>query len=365
MWIRNAALFAVALIALDAAAQDAAGKRMLRPRSDACIQQAIACGATVTGDLSPGDCTLTSDGTRYDVWSFNGSFGDVVTARLEAIDGTLTNPGLWIETPGGNPTLITMFGDRPAVGYTLTSTGRWFIIVNTLDLSASGRYRLSLQCASGNPPSPFECVTQELGCNQTGLGVINADSCELSDSGRYTSYKITVAAGDIVNIDATSADFAATVALYGEGDDPIASGFANGRGGIASLRYLATAAGLFEVAVYGQGPSDTGTFGIKMECQTTCTQPTISLQPSGGHTLLGSTFTFNTAAVGSPPFTFQWYRGQTGDTSSPIGGDDSKLVVTVNEALTVWVRVRNGCGSRDSVTATVTPDPPKRRRGTR
>lgn len=328
-----------------------------------CVTQTVGCNASATGQIASGDCILSAAGTRYDAWSFDGKFGDVVTATVEPLDSTLTTPGVFLRPPSGTISTPLMYGDhKPTVRYTLSSTGRWTAIVNTLDLPATGRYRISVQCSSGILPAPFQCIYQDLDCGQTGGGAINADSCKFGDSpDRYAPYGITMAAGDAVTIRATSTSFSPAVAIYRNGGDPIDVAFGP-RGGTATLRRVASQPTQYELLVFGTEDNATGTYGISMTCESTCTQPTISLQPASGHVTLGAPYTFTAAAIGSPPFHYQWYRGGTGDTSVSVGSDSSSLVVTLNEPFTTWVRVKNACGSRDSVSATAMPDAPKRRR---
>lgn len=57
-------------------------------------------------------------------------------------------------------------------------------------------------------------------------------------------------------------------------------------------------------------------------------------------------------------YTYQWYRGRTGDTSDPIPGGASRVFfVGVAAKTSFWVRVANACGSADSDTATLTRGP--------
>jgi hypothetical protein len=58
-------------------------------------------------------------------------------------------------------------------------------------------------------------------------------------------------------------------------------------------------------------------------------------------------------------YTFQWYRGERGDTTNPISfGRAGRIIgVSVTETTSFWVRVTNGCGSVDSQAAVVTPGP--------
>lgn len=55
-------------------------------------------------------------------------------------------------------------------------------------------------------------------------------------------------------------------------------------------------------------------------------------------------------AVGRAPLTYQWYRGNAGDVSSPIAGATSASVTLSNltSSVSVWARVTNGSGSDDS-----------------
>ncbi|MFI5178908.1 MAG: CAP domain-containing protein [Vicinamibacterales bacterium] len=84
--------------------------------------------------------------------------------------------------------------------------------------------------------------------------------------------------------------------------------------------------------------------------------PAITLQPQSQSVSSGQSATLSVAASGTAPLSYQWYMGPSGSTSSPIGG--ATLTSMTTPALTTttsyWVRVSNGFGSADSVTATVT-----------
>ena len=60
---------------------------------------------------------------------------------------------------------------------------------------------------------------------------------------------------------------------------------------------------------------------------------------------------------GNGPFHYQWYQGHSGSTAFPIAGATSNTLQTpaITAPSEFWVRVTNGCGSRDSATATVSP----------
>jgi hypothetical protein len=60
--------------------------------------------------------------------------------------------------------------------------------------------------------------------------------------------------------------------------------------------------------------------------------------------------------AGSAPLSYQWYAGQSGNTSNPIANATSDTFNTpaLTGTTSYWVRVTNPCGSVDSNTATVT-----------
>ena len=67
--------------------------------------------------------------------------------------------------------------------------------------------------------------------------------------------------------------------------------------------------------------------------------------------------TFTVAPIGSGPFSYQWYRGYSGMTGSPVVGAIGASFQTpaATEMGAYWVRVKNACGSFDSNTVFVIP----------
>jgi hypothetical protein len=88
--------------------------------------------------------------------------------------------------------------------------------------------------------------------------------------------------------------------------------------------------------------------------------PTISTQPANATIDNGQSDTLSvTAASGTPDYTYQWYTGVSGVTTSPIGGATSSSYVAAPTSTTsYWVMVTDSAGaSIDSSTATVTVNP--------
>ncbi len=90
-----------------------------------------------------------------------------------------------------------------------------------------------------------------------------------------------------------------------------------------------------------------------------CTAPNITSQPQSQTIQSGQTATMSVGASGTAPFSYQWYRGSSGDTSNPINGATSSSYTTpaLTQTTSYWVRVNNSCGSANSNTASITVNP--------
>lgn len=87
-----------------------------------------------------------------------------------------------------------------------------------------------------------------------------------------------------------------------------------------------------------------------------CQAPFITTHPAGTTIQTGQSVVLNVQVAGTPPFNYQWYRGSSGDTSSPVSGGLGPSCDTgpLETSADFWVRVTNGCGTADSNTAHVT-----------
>src|SRR5439155_17814723 len=85
--------------------------------------------------------------------------------------------------------------------------------------------------------------------------------------------------------------------------------------------------------------------------------PTISVQPKGGLIANGTVVTLTVVASGAGTLSYQWYQGDSGNTSVQINGATSSSYTTIpledrnGPRFKYWVRVSNACGSVDSATA--------------
>ena len=85
-----------------------------------------------------------------------------------------------------------------------------------------------------------------------------------------------------------------------------------------------------------------------------CLTPAIDTQPQSQTIDYNATAALSVTASSSSPVSYQWYQGNSGDTSTPVGTDsDSYTTPNLTETTSYWVRVFNACGSVDSDTATI------------
>jgi len=107
----------------------------------------LACGTTAAS-LSNSDCTA-SDGSQYRLWQFSGTVGDTIVIDMHS---AAFDTYLLLLDPSGVPLAEN---DDSAGGvtdsritFTLTSTGTWTVVANSVAASQSGSYTLSLVCPS-------------------------------------------------------------------------------------------------------------------------------------------------------------------------------------------------------------------------
>ena len=84
--------------------------------------------------------------------------------------------------------------------------------------------------------------------------------------------------------------------------------------------------------------------------------PSIETHPLAVSIISGATATLTVEAATSPPWTYQWYRGEKGDTTQPVAGAGGLSFTTsaLTQTTKYWVRITNPAGSVDSNAATVT-----------
>jgi len=98
------------------------------------------------------------------------------------------------------------------------------------------------------------------------------------------------------------------------------------------------------------GIKDSGTLAVTIN-----RPPTITTQPISQTIISGSTATMTVVASGTAPFTYQWYRGNVGSTTNPIGTNSASFTTPTLTATTrYWVKVSNGSGEVSSSSCIIT-----------
>ena len=115
----------------------------------------------------------------------------------------------------------------------------------------------------------------------------------------------------------------------------------------------------------GATESDTATITVESVAAPAETAPKITSPPKDKTVSSGQSTTLNVSATGSAPLTYKWYQGDSGDTSSPLGGakDSSYTTSALTKTTRFWVRVSNSVGAVDSEHATVTVSVPNGNNG--
>jgi len=89
----------------------------------------------------------------------------------------------------------------------------------------------------------------------------------------------------------------------------------------------------------------------------TCANPAISAHPQNVTITQGQSTQLQVTASGSG-LSYQWFKGEVGDTGNPVGTNSNKLTVSPSETSKYWVRVTGSCGDPvNSNAATVTVNP--------
>jgi hypothetical protein len=90
-----------------------------------------------------------------------------------------------------------------------------------------------------------------------------------------------------------------------------------------------------------------------------CNPPVITATNGGGTVPFGNTRQLSVSVSGSAPFTYQWFRGTSGNINEPVGSNTDKFTTPqVTQSMSFWVQVTSQCGPgvANSGTITVTPE---------
>jgi len=117
---------------------------------------------------------------------------------------------------------------------------------------------------------------------------------------------------------------------------------------------------LFTAAYLGSGTLAASQGNARV---SVCAPPILSQQPASQSILTGQAVTLAVQASASPPLSFQWYEGSSGDISKPVPGATSQTFTpaALTTTTSFWVRVSDDCGSVQSATAIIVVRQSRRR----
>jgi Ig-like domain CHU_C associated len=114
-------------------------------------------------------------------------------------------------------------------------------------------------------------------------------------------------------------------------------------------------------------PAATTTYWVRVSgCQvvnssaatvTICALPSITYQPGPTYVNRNVNATVSVTATGTN-LSYQWYLGNSGVTTTPVGTNSNVLTRTYPQTTNVWVRITGTCGSVNSNATTVSVYPP-------
>lgn len=243
---------------------------------------------------------------------------------------------------GGNITSISWFHGSPPGSF----IGSGVSVTVTPSVETMYFYTATNSCGN-SATSPTVTVTPQV-CDPPVIQSVGANTTTITPGGSATLS---------VNATGSSLQFQWFQGNPGNTTNPVPGGTAS------SIIVSPTTNTTYWVRVTsGCGAPAADSAGVTITISTVCTAPTVS-QPANQKVSIGSSATLTVTASGQAPLTYQWFRGPSGNTSSPVGTNSDRLntgPLTANTQF--WVRVTNGCGtSADSGTIAVEVLIPKRR----
>lgn len=144
---------------LRAALEAARPDRQLAPKQAGCVRHDIACGQTVTSNISADDCRTSAPNPDilFDIWYFQANAGQRITATMSsnAFDSFLIlfSPEPEVENVAEDDN--SGGGLTARIVYDIDQTSNtWTLAATPLEANVTGPYTLSLQCSGGGPPPP-------------------------------------------------------------------------------------------------------------------------------------------------------------------------------------------------------------------
>ncbi len=243
---------------------------------------------------------------------------------------------------------------------------------------ASGQSSTLTENATGSGPLTYQWFSGGTPSTGAPIGGVTSNNVITVSPSVTTQYSVRVFGACTPNSDSATTTVTVAACVPPSASAPFASPSSIPQGQSSSLSVSPTGTGPFTYQWYiGTSPNTSSPIGansafltvtpaattsywvrINGQCapafDSASTTVTVTCAPISGSPVAtpstinnGQSSTLNVTTNGTGPFTFQWYRGNVGDTSTPIAATQSTLVSpTVTTGF--WVRVTAPCGSQDA-----------------
>jgi hypothetical protein len=210
------------------------------------------------------------------------------------------------------------------------------------------------------------CFIRTIGCNSKVFETLNASSCSNASGNRIDVYRFTWINGYYVTMTQKSSAFVPWVAI-GDGAQNVLDFDREPRNDTSQLTFRLPYSGEYFIYAGTFAPFESGAYSIEVRCSLDpppppCSPPAVLIDPVSQRVPRGTRAELTITATGTS-LAYSWYRGARGDTSHimPFVISDRMQTDPILSAERFWVRVKNGCGSVDSLEAVVTPMSSRRR----
>jgi hypothetical protein len=143
--------------------------------------------------------------------------------------------------------------------------------------------------------------------------------------------------------------------IHGTRDEGAASFLRDGGGNLVATAGIGTVFGASTLMAQLSGGACYVTGNERVVAEPivmTCTPPSITVQPSDAAPVYRNGTAYMSVTATGYDLTYQWYYGESGDTSVPVNGAISRtLSVPVASTTKLWARVTGGCGVANSAAA--------------
>lgn len=238
---------------------------------EACLAGDVACGGSVSGELSTTDCPFV-EGFFVDIWRVELATAQELSAHLrsDAFDAFLFLIAADCRALGSNNDCPEQ-GPDSCLNVPL-SPGVYFLGASSADPGGSGPYVLDVAC--GEAALCRDCVVSTLACEETAVGSLDPDDCILDDDTPIDLFCLELPKQSRVTVTLESTAFDAFLWLY-DGSCFALSSDDDGGGDTDSRLVADLPAGTYFLGANSFDPDAEGAYELRASCQVGfdfCTQ---------------------------------------------------------------------------------------------